>query len=64
MRTTMYPKVEKFLSSGQLQRPFTTRSTPLPVMSGAMVVCSMRYGVSDTNLLRESGMQRLAANNI
>ena len=31
-------------------RLFITRSTPLPVMCGALVVSCMRYGVSDTNL--------------
>ena len=33
-------------------RHFTIRSTPLPVMCGALAVSCMRYGVSDTNLLR------------
>ena len=32
-------------------RPSTTRSTPLPVMCGALAVSCMRYGVSDTNHL-------------
>ena len=54
----MYPKEEGFPSSGQLQKPFTTRNTPLPVMSGAMAVCSMKCGVLDTNLLKELGMLR------
>ena len=35
-----------------LNRPSTTRSTPLPVMCGALVVSCMRYGVSDTNRLK------------
>ena len=53
MRPTMYPKVESSQSSGQLQKPFTTRNTPLPVTSGAMGACSMRFGVWDSNLLRD-----------
>ena len=53
MRPTMYPKVESSQSSGQLQKPFTTRNTPLPVMSGAMGACSMRFGVWDSNHLRD-----------
>ena len=36
--------VGRFLLSGRLQRPFTIASTPLLVMSGAMVALSMRYG--------------------
>ena len=40
-------------------RPFTTRSTPLPVMCGALAVSCMRYGVLDTNHLRHITMQRL-----
>ena len=58
MGCTTYPKVEKFQWSGQLQRPFTTRSIPLPAMSGAMAVCSMRFGVSDTNHSRELEITR------
>ena len=41
--------VERFQSSGQLQRPFTIESTPLPVIFGAMAACSMRYGHWDAN---------------
>ena len=48
----MYPKVEKYLSNGQLQKLLTTRNTPLPVMFGALAVCSMRYGVLDTSHLK------------
>ena len=33
-------------------RLFTTRSTPLPVMCGALDVSCMRYGVLDTNHLK------------
>ena len=33
-------------------RPSTTRSTPQPVMCGALVHSCMRYGVWDTNHLR------------
>ena len=33
-------------------RPSTTRSTPLPVMCGALAVSCMKYGVWDTNLSR------------
>ena len=47
----MYPKVEPFPSSGLHQRLSTTRSTPQPVMCGAMGVCCMRYGVWDTSHL-------------
>ena len=49
MKTTTSLMEERFQSSGQLQRPFTIASTPLPVMSGAMAVCSMRYGHWDAN---------------
>ena len=44
-----FPMEERFQSSGQLQRPFTIASTPLPVMSGAMAASSMRYGHWDTS---------------
>ena len=37
-----------------MHRPSTTRSTPLPVMCGALVVSCMRYGVSDTNHLKNT----------
>ena len=33
-------------------RPFTTRSTPLPAMCGALDVSCMRSGVSDTSHLK------------
>ena len=46
MRPTMSPMEVWYQSSGQLQKPFTTRNTPLPVMSGAMAACSMRSGAS------------------
>ena len=52
MRITTSPMVARYQSSGRLQKPFTTKNTPLPVMFGAMAVCSMRYGVSDANHLR------------
>ena len=39
-----------------LYRPSTTRSTPLPVMCGALVVSCMRYGVLDTNRLKGTQM--------
>ena len=55
----MYPKVEGFPLNGQLQKPFTIRNTPLPVMSGAMAVCSMRSGALDTNHLKELRTPRL-----
>ncbi len=48
----------KFLSSGRPLRPFTTRSTPLPVMCGPTGVCSTRYGVLDTNHLRLTKIMR------
>ena len=41
-----------FLFDGQHQRLCTIASTPQPVMCGAMAVCCMRYGVSDTSRLR------------
>ena len=34
------------------QRPYTTRSTPQPVMCGALGVSCMRFGVSDTSHLK------------
>ena len=49
MKTTIFPMEGRFQSSGQLQRPFTIASTPLPVISGAMAASSMRYGHWDTN---------------
>ena len=58
MKTTIFPKEERFQSSGQLQRLFTIASTPLPVMSGAMAASSMRYGHLDTNHSMISPMQR------
>ena len=51
MMITTYPKVEKSPLSGQLQKRYTFENTPLPVISGAMAVCSMRYGVLDTGHL-------------
>ena len=42
----------------RLIRPFTTRSTPQPVISGALVVSCMRYGVSDINHLKSILTQR------
>ena len=58
MKTTTSLMVERFQSSGQLQKPFTIASTPLPVMSGAMAVSSMRYGHWDTNHFMISPMLR------
>ena len=52
MKTTTCLKEGKCQSNGQLQRLLPTRNTPLPVMCGAMAVSFMRYGVSDTNLLK------------
>ena len=40
----------RFQSNGQLQRPFTITTTPLPMMSGAMAASSMRYGHWDVSL--------------
>ena len=37
-----------------IHRPSTTKSTPLPVMCGALVVSCMRYGVSDINHLKDT----------
>ena len=46
MRESTQPiKVGRSQSSGQPLRPCTTVSTHQPVMSGAMAVSSMRYGV-------------------
>ena len=45
MKAIMFLREVRFQSGGQLQKPFTTRNTPLPVMSGAMAACSMRSGV-------------------
>ena len=44
-------------------RPSTTRSTPLPVMCGALVVSCMRYGVSDTSHLN-STQTRIASSSL
>ena len=52
-KPTMSHTVERFQSSGQLQKPFTTRNTPLPVTSGVMGVCSMRFGVLVQSRLKE-----------
>ena len=57
------PEVSYFLKSESLllmklyetlvyYRQFTTRSTPLPVMCGALVVSCMRYGVLDILCLK------------
>ena len=48
--------VERFQSSGQLQKPFISINIPLPVMSGAMGVCSMRFGVLDISHLNRPKM--------
>ena len=45
-------ETECVVTCGFLNRPFTTRSTPLPVMCGALAVSCMRYGVLDMHLLR------------
>ena len=52
MPNTTLQKVVLFPFGGQLQRLCTIASIRLPVMCGAMAVCSMRYGVLDTSLLR------------
>ena len=54
----MYQRVEESLSSGQHQKPCTIANTPLPVMSGAMAACSMRYGVSDKSHLELQRIER------
>ena len=41
-----------------IDRLFTSRSTPLLVMCGAMELSCMRYGVWDTNHLRTSPMSK------
>ena len=61
MKPTTCHTEGRFQSSGQLQRPFTIASTPLPVMSGAMAVSSMRYGHWDTNHFMISPMPRYIA---
>ena len=58
IKITMFPMGERFQSSGQLQRPFTIASTPLPVMSGAMDASSMRYGQWDVSLFVHLPMLR------
>ena len=58
IKITMFPKGGKFQSSGQLQRPFTIASTPLPVMFGAMAAFSMRYGLLAVNHLANPIMLR------
>ena len=64
MLATMFPKEGRSQSNGQHQKPSTTRSTPLPAMCGALVVSCMRYGVSDTNRLKDTPMYRSADYNI
>ena len=61
MLATMFPKEGRSQSNGQHQMPSTTRSTPLPVMCGALVVSCMRYGVSDTNRLKDTLTYRSAS---
>ena len=39
-------------------RPSLINNTPQPVMCGATAVYSMRYGASDTNLLRQLKLER------
>ena len=41
-----------------LNRPSTTRSIPLPVTCGALVVSCMRYGVLDINLSKAIQIQK------
>ena len=43
-------------------RPFTTRSTPLPVMCGALDALCMRSGVSDTSHLNVTIILRYGNN--
>ena len=45
--------ISKHSTSMHLYRHFTTKSTPQPVMCGALVCSCMRYGVWDTNHLKE-----------
>ena len=58
MRHTIYPVEERFQSNGLLLRLSTTRSIRQPVMCGVLGVSCMRYGVSDTNLSRDTQMFR------
>ena len=58
MRHTTYPVEERSQSNGLLPRLSTTRSTRQPVMCGVLGVSCMRYGVSDTNLSRDTQMFR------
>ena len=44
MHLTTIQKVERFQFGGVLPKQCTTTSTRLPVMCGAMAVCSTRYG--------------------
>ena len=60
MLATTFPKEGRSQSNGQHQTPSTTRSTPLPVMCGALVVSCTRYGVSDTNHLKDTPTYRSA----
>ena len=48
-KITMFPMEGKSQSSGRPQRHCTITNTPQPAMSGAMGVCSMRYGRWVTN---------------
>ena len=52
MLNTTSQKVVLFRFDGQHQKLCTIVNTPQPVMYGAMDVYSMRYGASDTNLLK------------
>ena len=44
MKTTMYLRVESFPSDGRLLRLSKMENSPLPVTSGVMEFCFMRFG--------------------
>ena len=53
---TGYAAGKAIIIGYSIYRPSYTRSTPLPVMCGALVVSCMRYGVLDTNHLKSTQM--------
>ena len=57
-KTTISLMEECFLSSGQLHKLSLTKSTPLPLMCGALDVCCMKYGALDSNHLKQYAILR------
>lgn len=61
MMMSMCPMEEWSQYAGLHPRASFISSIPLPVMYGAMAVYSMRYGVSDTSLLKQPKFKRFVA---